>query len=88
MKSAVQQESGQVGQLSTEAAAEEKKKKKLVDSGELVYEDTGPEKEINDSKKWILLMRSRCKTETQFFNQLFIVKRKVITLLYSTESQS
>ena len=47
-KAAVQQESGQVGQLSTEAAAAEKKKKEPVDSGELVSEDTGPEKEKDE----------------------------------------
>ena len=48
-KSAVQQESGQVGQLSTEAAVEEKKKNKPVDSGELVSEETEPEKTMNES---------------------------------------
>ena len=48
-KSAVQQESGQVGQRSTEAAAEEKKKNKPVDSGELVSEETEPEKTMNEN---------------------------------------
>ena len=48
-KSAVQQESGQVGQRFTEAAAEEKKKNKPVDSGELVSEETEPEKTKNES---------------------------------------
>ena len=37
-KSAVQQGSGQVGQLSTEVAAVEKKKEKLVDTGGQVIE--------------------------------------------------
>ena len=48
-KAAVQQESGQVGQLSTEAAADEKKKKKPVDSGELVSKEAEPVKETNDN---------------------------------------
>ena len=48
-KAAVQQGSRHVGQLSTKATVDEKQKKKLVDSGELVSEDTEPVKETNES---------------------------------------
>ena len=59
-KAAVQQESEEVGQLSTEAAAEQKDKKKPVDSGKLVSEEQEPVRKTDEDSTADEIIPAEC----------------------------